>query len=727
MALAYLETLDCFNLLKEDQTALRSWYEWMVGKYVSYHLCGLMEAYLKYQTSRFLWDSLNSQEDPPVRPSWLSWIDRDGWFLPPKLQRRVNLHCILREPRRRKRGLAYSLYSAKRCAVPLAADLVEKKMEEQLFSLTTERDVEPIPDQIEMALRWTVREAVECARPSIKKKLKIPTLSASLESTREQFGAFGALVPPRGIDSVISSSRILHGFARITTKRTGELRTWLPEEPQRRYGFRLVPIYVRDTSDWRQEILDPFLETIGPIPCRRSAILEPFKVRIVSMGRAAEYQRAHSWQKAFWEICRSVPSLRLVGEPIRPFHVAQVMNASLSEGLDWRPVSGDYDSATDNLDPQVSEIVLEELCRQLQIPFQDRILLMRALTGHIIEGKEQRWGQLMGSPISFPILCLANLAINRLIQETLGFPKKHLSEYLGCRINGDDVFLSLPVWGYGYWKRVVSLVGLKPSAGKNYVCSDLAVMNSDLFVLKKEGHHWEAERIPTLRLNLLRCVQEGLCERRRFLFDEDQVLSHGKTLRGRAEELIRGWDDNMKNFLMKKFIRYARPILDKLPPISWWLPVGRGGLGLPLIRYRPEAISIVHLRLAAWLSCLDPASAESVMELRWLRGLCPLFTRTVLRDVVQWKIQCGGQVEWISSEMEEQERKFLLDLLSWNLSLGPDSERVSPHSVLRSWKKWYKNVIKQSQKTRNSLHAMSSRKALREPEFFPGYPPLERC
>jgi hypothetical protein len=587
-------------------------------------------------------------------------------------------------------------------------------MEKNLRALVEERDSKPIPDSVELALRWTVREAVECCGSHIpKKKVKIPGLSASLESPREKFGAFGALVAPSTVSEAIDPQRLLHGFARIIGK---------GREINAYRGCLFVPVYTRDNLEWRASVLEPFLPTIERIPCRRSPVLEPFKVRVVSMGRAADYQRVHAWQKAFWKVCRAVPALRLVGEPIRPFHVHQVLNFAISAGLDWCPVSGDYEAATDNLDPEVSEIVLDELCRQLGVPYEERVLLFRALTGHVIEGRPQRWGQLMGSPISFPILCLANLGINRLTQEILGMPRVHLSEYLGCRVNGDDVFLTLPVSGYGFWKRMVSLVGLTPSPGKNYVCPDLAVMNSDLFSIKRFPHHCEVERIPTLRLNLLRVTQTAGCERRRFLFREDEVLAHGKSLKGRAEELIRGWDDGMQVYLMRKFIRYARPILDTLPPVSWWLPVRRGGLGLPRVSsVRPEGLGMHHLRLAAWLACLDPVSARENLQLQWIREPGTAFTARTHKDLLEVAIRAGSRVVLLDREEIDQWSKLTMRLVSWNLSYGPDDSQVFPHSALKEWRRWYKRVIKQSQKTRTSLHAMSGAKALLEPKEIPGY------
>ena len=74
-------------------------------------------------------------------------------------------------------------------------------------------------------------------------------------------------------------------------------------------------------------------------------------------------------------------------------------------------VSGDYSSATDNLNPFIIKSVLSEL--SLLLPHNLRDVFIKNGGKHFLhypDGSvlEQSNGQLMGSLTSFPILCLLN-------------------------------------------------------------------------------------------------------------------------------------------------------------------------------------------------------------------------------------------------------------------------------------------------------------------------------
>jgi len=138
-------------------------------------------------------------------------------------------------------------------------------------------------------------------------------------------------------------------------------------------------------------------------------------------------------------------------------------------------------------------------------------LAIRSLTNLTIFHEDvgyftQTNGQLMGSLLSFPVLCIANYAIWHLT----------VSQYYNCeatglggsgkwdnvRINGDDIsFASTPEM-YERWKRHVVNVGLEPSMGKNYFSDRLVMLNSRPFipVLTEEG----------IRMSELRWLNLGL-------------------------------------------------------------------------------------------------------------------------------------------------------------------------------------------------------------------------
>jgi len=95
----------------------------------------------------------------------------------------------------------------------------------------------------------------------------------------------------------------------------------------------------------------------------------------------------------------------------------------------------------------------------------------------------------MGSPTSFPILCLINLAATKVAFEEFfrenGLLKKNeyflLSELPMC-VNGDDIlFWCYDGSLYSKWKEVTKACGLKFSLGKNYTHNNVAIINSQMY------------------------------------------------------------------------------------------------------------------------------------------------------------------------------------------------------------------------------------------------------
>jgi len=89
---------------------------------------------------------------------------------------------------------------------------------------------------------------------------------------------------------------------------------------------------------------------------------------------------------------------------------------------------------------------------------------------------------LMGSPTSFPVLCLINAALTRESQELSGdIPQGTVLDDFPILINGDDVAFPTTTPGYEMWKLVTACGGLHPSIGKNFTSRKFLVMNSTLF------------------------------------------------------------------------------------------------------------------------------------------------------------------------------------------------------------------------------------------------------
>lgn len=92
----------------------------------------------------------------------------------------------------------------------------------------------------------------------------------------------------------------------------------------------------------------------------------------------------------------------------------------------------------------------------------------------------QRNGQLMGSVLSFPLLCIANLYC---FVKSLGIMTRFLSgaitmNSLPVFVNGDDIFFISDAAHYQKWLATIPIVGFSPSQGKNFFHPTLGTMNS---------------------------------------------------------------------------------------------------------------------------------------------------------------------------------------------------------------------------------------------------------
>lgn len=217
--------------------------------------------------------------------------------------------------------------------------------------------------------------------------------------------------------------------------------------------------------------------------CRPSPICEPLKVRVITMGPPAEYLMALWIQKTMHSVMRKTAPFRYIGRPIDEEdwqHRWEADVDSVVEG-DKFFVSGDYSAATDGLDPSISEYAMERVLYELRdgstgerlIDTHWRTLATKTLTGHVLkydysifdaeptvlerlsklanarsimEGKkkllllDQAWGQLMGSPVSFPILSIVNAAASSSSGAlNISMKKLFADKGSGFCVNGDDI------------------------------------------------------------------------------------------------------------------------------------------------------------------------------------------------------------------------------------------------------------------------------------------------
>lgn len=158
-------------------------------------------------------------------------------------------------------------------------------------------------------------------------------------------------------------------------------------------------------------------------------------------------------------------------------------------------VSGDYESATDNLSLTVTELILSRiLSRARFIPPGIKDFAMRSLRCEIFypdlknQSCQQERGQLMGNFLSFPLLCLHNYLAFR-----FSIPRD-----VPLRINGDDIVFRCRPQEYERWKRNVGAAGLTLSAGKTMLDGRFFSLNSAFFAAQSSG----VREVPVVRLSM---------------------------------------------------------------------------------------------------------------------------------------------------------------------------------------------------------------------------------
>jgi len=230
----------------------------------------------------------------------------------------------------------------------------------------------------------------------------------------------------------------------------------------------------------------------GPLNVGIVAICEPLKVRTISKGPPFTYYRAITLQKEMWSVIHDFAVFQYIGHPIVESDFARTFRP-LRYGEKY--ISGDYKASTDNINPEYTKLVWKILSKNIRLQsgrylIDDELYELgeRCLTGHRMNypddlgfydrtgetGVNQAWGQLMGSPMSFPILNLINY-----IGTCVALNWDPLDPN-PCRTNGDDIGFICAEKDYKKWCYVMSCVGLERSIGKNYVSEDFLILNSEL-------------------------------------------------------------------------------------------------------------------------------------------------------------------------------------------------------------------------------------------------------
>jgi hypothetical protein len=289
--------------------------------------------------------------------------------------------------------------------------------------------------------------------------------------------------------------------------------------------------------------------------------------------------------------------------------------------------SGDYQASTDYISSEASELALRFYLNRIYSPL-DTELIVKSLCATLIEypvedykvedgftglrpSVLQRNGQLMGHPLSFPFLCIINLAyyltaIERFKVTLVGWTKKEVRERtLALRrnviVNGDDILFKCDEVFFGIWKGVCAEGGLLLSPGKSYLSKKFLQINSRSYV-EKRG---KVSRIGYLNLKLVLgySLKSGETD-----VQPEQI---GKDLSAMVD--LSPWTQPA---LPTAFSRWEKRFVGRFRP-NWFLPASLGGFGVSPKWSSKEDIGLTTMqRKVAAMFASDPklALTRSVLK-----------------------------------------------------------------------------------------------------------------
>lgn len=401
--------------------------------------------------------------------------------------------------------LWWSFYQAKRACAPVSEGYVKYTYEkhrrqmaasdpidEETFSLIMAQ-LEPVLDELASGLDGShqrggfLESGDDGPRPS-GRDVHVASTSACYESTVKDGGQRGHLAKVYAGDRMISTEYDLHSmkwFPRVVIDGVLRFNTVVTFYSPRVDGF-LESVVQDEVRLW--DDLGGVPRSGVRLPCMIQGIIEPLKVRVISKGPAAPYYLAKSFQKALHSLMRRMDCFRLIGRPMSPTDLldldAHSVRLRMFEGRSWFSI--DYSAATDGLSARLSAAILARLFPSGMSQWE-RARLMSVLAPHRceyppktgIEPVDEVNGQLMGSILSFPILCLANLGLFLAVIRNDSRPLK--DKLAGVLVNGDDMLYVAPPSLYGEHAALGKKCGLELSVGKSYVHPTFASANSTCF------------------------------------------------------------------------------------------------------------------------------------------------------------------------------------------------------------------------------------------------------
>jgi len=324
-------------------------------------------------------------------------------------------------------------------------------------------------------------------------------------------------------------------------------------------------------------------------------------------------------------------------------------------------VSGDYESATDNLNLDVARHILKVvLDRCARVPSGVKCAALRTLGGFVgtrLGTYPVLRGQLMGNSLSFPLLCLQNYLAFRFF----------VPRDVPVIINGDDiVFRCLPS-EFTRWSEGVASCGLTLSLGKTLVRSSEFSLNSTFFIAGRS----RVRLAPVVRSTAL------------FKRVESLVSVAGRV------ETFRGFSVHRRDYLASVVLRHCSGAI-------WWSQRSvRRGLG---VRVSEASLVLAGLRdREQFYAGLTTEPALPTVVDGYLPTPVPKGWRRVFSHAaVDRQEQRDFRIALVESAWDPCERVLssasVQEGTSPFLPLNPRCARLLGFPSVRLWRKWYRNV-----------------------------------
>lgn len=690
------------------QVRYEPWMSRRIQSFMSYFLMDRYEPYMKFITAYVQACGLdNSLEGPdpvekPPHPGWLrpeekhflggsayTWFSsRTGRHAKDRLTALSLLNSITGLKKRQPEIPTLSLHQA------------TSKWFPSLFGPRSSDD--PTLGKYEDAYKNTVKEVVDYLKrrspTNVKVSIPFPGLKARYDSAIKLGGTMGAF--RRALLSW------LEGDDDEGTTLHLKLGTFVSGDEAVEIGAVL-----------NTHVLDIMELLTQEFPVVPKALPEPFKVRMISKAESVVMWQASAIQKFTHALIQRLPELRLTKES--PDHdIEDILSSVVSTsplGSDHFNVAGDYTGATDNLKSAASNPICDAISSAFGFSPAVSTLYRKSLTGHIVyeddvrkalkegytedetvtslgpesgtimkDGKpvkfwRQTWGQLMGSPTSFPVLCLANYCAT-LAALRSAEPKESRRKVgkSGIVINGDDIAFQATKPAISSWRGFTIAIGLSPSLGKNFVSKEFIQINSKMFVLTSIPGPLRPGEPPLHRWVLLHTASLAVLAPARSVSFSEFCLSApswqaqflGPTKGPERERLCQLWHE------------VWMPQLKALPSglLNWYIPRELGGFGIEPSNDDWE-INGIQSHAAAYHR--DHVSYESyrLTKLSWDQPDATTTVHSDSTDVLR-RLEKGGLLEFAFLEPREVEFTIphlpLAQVLSgwagdWTTSKDPDT------------------------------------------------------